>query len=240
MYKQQNFDLETRNGLNPFQPRELLIEKGASCLSDAELLAVILGSGTRALPVKKLATLILKFIDGKSDFPSTAELIAVRGLGPAQAARLSASYEFARRRLRPVSTRVRNPQDVYSLVSHFGDRNQEHFLVLSLNGASELIRNRVVSVGLVNRTQVHPREVFAGPLTDRASGVIVAHNHPSGNLTPSPEDIEVTCRLIRAGNILGIELMDHLVFSGNNYASLRETSPAIFMASSSKDDTHVA
>jgi DNA repair protein RadC len=102
------------------------------------------------------------------------------------------------------------------------DRKQEHFLCISLNGAYEVIAVRTVSVGLVNKTQVHPREVFADPLTDRATAIIVAHNHPTGNLTPSKEDIAITRQLKSAGEILGIKLLDHIIFSHKGYYSFME------------------
>jgi DNA repair protein RadC len=111
---------------------------------------------------------------------------------------------------------------VLPLIRHFADRKQEHFICVSLNGANEIIATRVVSVGLVNKTQVHPREVFADPITDRASAVIVAHNHPSGSLEPSKEDIDITARLKSAGEILGIRLLDHVIFNSKGYYSFLE------------------
>jgi DNA repair protein RadC len=112
--------------------------------------------------------------------------------------------------------------DTLPLLERFADRNQEHFLTLSLNGAHEVIMVRTVSVGLVNRTMVHPREVFAGPLTDRASAIILAHNHPSGSVEPSAEDDEITTRLLSAGETLGIPVLDHVVFSRSGYYSYLE------------------
>jgi DNA repair protein RadC len=135
---------------------------------------------------------------------------------------IAASLEFARRILCPGTHRIRFPADVLPLVRHYADRKQEHFLSLSLNGAHEVAATRVVSVGLVNRALVHPREVFAEALVDRAAAVVVAHNHPSGNVEPSPEDREVTIRLQKAGRTLGIALLDHIVFSQTGYFSFLE------------------
>ncbi|HUX11678.1 MAG TPA: JAB domain-containing protein, partial [Spirochaetia bacterium] len=140
----------------------------------------------------------------------------------AKAALLSAAIEFSRRQLCPERRRIAFPADVLPLVRHFADRKQEHFISLSLNGAHEVSAVRVVSVGLVNRTIVHPREVYADPVTDRASAVIVCHNHPSGNVDPSSEDREVTRRLAAAGETLGIPLLDHVVFSERAYYSFLE------------------
>lgn len=112
--------------------------------------------------------------------------------------------------------------DVLPLIQHFSDRKQEHFTAISLNGANEVLNVRIVTIGLVNQSQVHPREVFADALTDRASAIIVAHNHPSGNLTPSMEDIEVTKRIKEAGKILGLKLLDHIIFSTKGSYSFKE------------------
>ena len=115
------------------------------------------------------------------------------------------------------------PADVLPLIMNYADRKQEHFLSVSINGANEVIATRVVSVGLANKSQVHPREVFADAITDRASAVIIAHNHPSGPLAPSKEDVEVTKRLKAAGELLGIKLLDHMIFNTKGYYSLLET-----------------
>jgi DNA repair protein RadC len=197
-------------------------QKGAEALSDHELLAVLLGSGTRDSDVMTVAGRILKILDGNKEL-SLDELKKIEGVGPAKATLIAAALEFARRRIRPEGLRISFPADVLPLIQHYADRKQEHFLCISINGANEVIKNRVVSVGLVNRTQVHPREVFADPITDRASAVIVAHNHPSGGLSPSKEDIEITSQLKAAGETLGISLLDHIIFSHKGYYSFLES-----------------
>ncbi len=136
--------------------------------------------------------------------------------------RIAAAFELARRRIRPEGLKITFPPDVLPLIRHYADRKQEHFLCLSLNGANEVITSRVVSVGLVNKTQVHPREVFVDPITDRAAAIIVAHNHPAGSVMPSPEDIEVTEQLKAAGETLGIRLLDHIIFNQKEYYSFLE------------------
>ncbi len=150
------------------------------------------------------------------------ELSAIEGMGPAKSALISAAMEFFRRRIKPEGLKISFPPDVLPLIRHYADRKQEHFICVSLNGANEVITTRVVSVGLVNKTQVHPREVFADPITDRASAIIVAHNHPAGGLTPSREDIQITKRLKAAGETLGIKLLDHMVFNHKGYYSFLE------------------
>jgi len=127
--------------------------------------------------------------------------------------------EFARRRIKPEGTKIETPADLLPLVRHYAERKQEHFLCASINGANEIINIRVISIGLVDRTPVHPREVFADALTDRASGVIVAHNHPAGPLEPSAWDVEVTKQLKAAGEIVGVVLLDHIIFNRNGYFS---------------------
>ena len=174
------------------RPREKLQQKGAEGLSDLELIAILLGSGTKGHDVMKVADRILKALDGNKTKPDVKELQKIEGVGLAKATLIAAALEFARRRIRPEGLKISFPTDVLPLISNYGDRKQEHFLCISINGANEVIATRVVTVGLVNKSQVHPREVFADPITDRAATIIIAHNHPSGDLIPSKEDTEVT------------------------------------------------
>jgi DNA repair protein RadC len=204
------------------RPREKLQQKGPKSLSDRELLAILLGSGTKTHDVMTLAGRILKALDKGNTEPSVKDLQKIDGVGPAKATLISAALEFARRRIRPEGLKISFPPDVLPLIQHYADRKQELFLCISLNGANEVIASRIVSVGLVNKTQVHPREVFADPLIDRASAIIVAHNHPAGGLTPSREDIQITKRLKDAGETLGIKLLDHIIFNHKGYYSFLE------------------
>jgi DNA repair protein RadC len=205
------------------RPREKLQTKGPEALSDLELMAILLGSGTKGCDVLTVAGRILKVLDSRNEKLRLEELLKIEGVGPAKASLIAATLEFARRRIRPEGLRISFAPDVLPLIRHFADRRQEHFICVSLNGANEVIATRVVSVGLVNKTQVHPREVFADPITDRASAVIVAHNHPSGSLEPSKEDIDTTAQLKSAGEILGIRLLDHIVFNQKGYYSFLES-----------------
>jgi len=204
------------------RPWEKLRDKGAEALSDLELLAIILGSGTKGHEVITVADQLLKVLDRTDSQPGPEELEQIEGMGPAKATLILAALEFARRRIRPEGLKISFPTDILPIIRHFGDRKQEHFLCISLNGANEVIQTRVVSVGLVNKTQVHPREVFADPITDRASAVIVAHNHPTGGTSPSREDREVTQQLKSAGETLGIRLLDHIIFDQKGYYSFLE------------------
>lgn len=204
------------------RPREKLLSKGAAALSDVELVAILLGSGTKTHDVFTVAGRILKALDQGGTHPDMKELQQIEGVGPAKAALVAAALEFTRRRIRPEGLRISFPPEVLPLIRHMADRKQEHFLCISLNGANEVIAVRTVSVGLVDKTHVHPREVFADPITDRASAVIVAHNHPTGNLTPSREDLDMTRTLKAAGETLGIKLLDHIIFNQKGYYSLLE------------------
>lgn len=205
------------------RPREKLQAKGPEALSDLELLAVLLGSGTKGHDVMKVAGRILKALDSNPNQVSLKELQKIEGVGLAKATLIAASLEFARRRIRPEGLKISFPADVLPLIRNYADRKQEHFFCVSINGANEVIKSRVVSVGLVNKTHVHPREVFADPITDRASAIIVAHNHPVGELTPSVEDKEITGQLKSAGEILGIRLLDHIIFNHKGYFSFLES-----------------
>ena len=174
------------------RPREKLLRKGAAALSDQELLAVLLGKGTRDTDVMKLAGKLAKVIDEKGLAVAAEDLRAFDGVGDAKATLLLAALEFARRRIKPEGTKIETPADLLPHVRHYADRKQEHFLCASINGANEIINIRVVSIGLIDRAPVHPREVFADALADRASAVIVAHNHPAGSVEPSSADLEAT------------------------------------------------
>ena len=205
------------------RPREKILENGAYTLSDKELLAILLGQGTRDQDVFVLAEKLVGVMDAKGLGVTGDELMTLKGIGRAKAAVILAALEFSRRRIKPEGIKVKAPGDIYPLIRHYADRKQECFISISMNGAHEVINIRLVSMGLVNTTQVHPREVFADPLMDRATSVIVAHNHPSGDLTPSQQDRAVTRQLMDAGETLGISLLDHLIFNPNTYLSLKES-----------------
>lgn len=204
------------------RPREKLLRKGAAALSDQELLAVLLGKGTRDMDVMKLAGKLARVIDEKGLGVRADDLRKFAGVGDAKAALLLAALEFARRRIKPEGLRIETPADLLPLVRHYADRRQEHFLCASINGANEILNIRVISIGLIDRAPVHPREVFADALVDRASAVIVAHNHPTGSLEPSPADVEVTKQLKAAGDVMGITLLDHIIFNRSGYFSFLE------------------
>ena len=204
------------------RPREKLLSKGAPALSDQELLAVLLGKGTASMDVMSLAAKLARLIDEKGLQVKADDLTQFDGVGDAKAALILAAIEFARRRIKPEGSKIETPADLLPHVRHYADRKQEHFLCASINGANEILNIRVVSIGLIDRSPVHPREVFAEALADRAAAIIVAHNHPSGGVEPSHGDIHITAQLKAAGAILGIELLDHIIFNRTEYFSFLE------------------
>jgi DNA repair protein RadC len=204
------------------RPREKLLEKGARTLSDQELLAVMLGRGTQKDDVLSLSKKIVKVIDGIGLDFQAKDIIEIDGIGEAKATSLCAAFEFVRRRIKPEGLKIKFPADILPLIQHYGDRKQEHFICVSINGANEVMTVRVVTIGLINKSHVHPREVFADVIAERASAVIVAHNHPNGELNPSKEDIQITKRLKEASDILGLNLLDHIIFNTKGYYSFAE------------------
>lgn len=203
------------------RPRERLEDMGPRSLGDAELLAVVLNTGARGRGVLDLAGDLLELLDRCGGVPSPGELSRLRGMGRSRACAVAAMLEFGRRRWGAQGRLAGGPADVFDLVRHYADRRQERFISVSMNGAHEVLAVRVVTVGLVNRTIVHPREVFADMLQDRATAFAVAHNHPSGKLSPSPEDDEITDRLLKSSGILGLHFIDHLIFSRTGFYSYR-------------------
>ncbi len=203
------------------RPRERLIKQGAESLSDQELFSILIGSGNRDRSVTSIAKELMELLDRKGQV-SNDDLLAVSGLGMAKATLITAALELGRRRLPAKRRQISSPGDIYPLVRHYATRMQEHFLSVCLNGAHEVLSVDVCSIGLVNRTLVHPREVFTEAIRQRATAVVVAHNHPSGNLDPSIEDQDVTRRLKQAGDLLGIKVLDHLIFGEEGYLSMLE------------------
>ncbi|MBI4668305.1 MAG: DNA repair protein RadC [Elusimicrobia bacterium] len=204
------------------RPREKLLRLGAAALSDQELLAVLLGKGTAEMGVMALAGKLARVIDEKGLKVAVEDLTGLNGVGDAKATLILAAIEFARRRIKPDGAKIKTPSDILAHVQHYADRKQEHFLCASINGANEILNVRVISIGLIDRSPAHPREVFADALSDRASAVIVAHNHPTGELEPSPADIEITAQLKAAGAVVGIALLDHIIFNRSGYFSFLE------------------
>lgn len=209
--------------MEPFnRPREKLVERGVSALKDEELLAVILGRGNRDNDVRTISVAIHREIEEKKENLKMDDLLGIPGVGPAKAGQVLAALEYSRRGLVTDRPKITGPGTVLALVGEIRARRQEHFLVLSLDGANRLIEKRVVFIGTLNASLVHPREVFALAITDRAAAIILVHNHPSGQLEPSREDLAITERLCQAGELLGIEVLDHLIVTAESHVSFNE------------------
>ena len=204
------------------RPREKLKEKGAAALSDTELIAIILGSGGKGQDVRSLASKIAKLIAENKDKVSLEMLLNVEGIGIAKASQILAGFELARRYIVKESIKITGAKDVLPLLTDIAGKQQEYFICISLNGTNEVIDKRTVTVGLLDKTQVHPREVFADVITDRAASVIFAHNHPSGELKPSSSDLKIHEQLTEAGKILGITVLDQIIISKKGYFSFHE------------------
>ena len=165
---------------------------------------------------------IVKLLKAHQQELSVQDLQRLEGVGAAKACLLVVALELARRYVGEKGRVINEIEDLLPLIGHLADEKQEHFLCVTLTGAGEVIAKRLITVGLLDSSQVHPREVFADAVSDRAAGIIIAHNHPSGQLEPSIEDRRVTARLKEVGTIMGIELLDHVILSREGYLSLRE------------------
>jgi len=203
------------------KPREKMLQKGPLTLKNYELIALILGSGFKGSPVLKMAKAIDKILkkDGAQGI-TIKKLSQVEGIGTAKACQLTAAFELARRHYEsPEAVTITHSKDIAALLNEYAMKKQEHFITVTLDGANTVIKTRVVFIGTLNRSLVHPREVFAPAFTDRAASIVIAHNHPSGNIEPSLEDIEMTQKLMKAGQMLGIEVIDHVILSKNGHYS---------------------
>ena len=208
------------------RPREKLIAKGPASLTDKELLAILLRTGRAGKSALDIAENILDKFPKKSildiSFPALKE---VKGIDVGKACTLLAAFEFTKRAIgahqngRPIIAGV---EDALAQLHDIRNHKKEHFVALYLNARNELLHREEISVGTVNASIVHPREVFAPALEHNATAVIVAHNHPSGSPDPSPEDFEVTSRLKEAGKLLGIYLRYHLILTKDSHASIQQ------------------
>ncbi|MFZ4619861.1 MAG: RadC family protein [Bacteroidota bacterium] len=212
------------------RPREKLISRGAGALSDSELLAILINNGTQNLSAVDVAKNLLSEHRSLRNIGSltVADLKQKRnrGIGTAKAVMISAAFELARRiSVKSVENDapIRSPEDIADrFAPQLRDLKQEVFMVLSLSSANRIIRERTVTKGLLNSSLTHPREVFREAILENAASVILMHNHPSGNLEPSREDIAITKQIVEAGKIIGISVHDHIIIAGDGFTSMME------------------
>jgi DNA repair protein RadC len=204
------------------RPREKLQEKGAAALTDEELVAAILGMGIKGVDVRTIARQVAGLIREHKAGLTLDHLLTVPGMGLAKAAQILSAFELARRHLVKGAVKITVAADILPLVADIAGKQQEYFVCISLNGANEVIEKRVVTIGLLDRSQVHPREVFADVIADRAAGVIFAHNHPSGEPQPSEADLRIHEQLTEAGKILGLRVLDHVIVTRKGHFSFQE------------------
>lgn len=210
------------------RPREKLIDRGVENLKDQELLAILLRTGRNGISAIELAQQILvknpitKLLD-----LTYVEITKIKGIDSGKACTILAAFELSKRALNKFNNSlplIDSPQKAVDQLTDIRTKTKEHFVALYLNARNQLIHKEVISIGTLNSSLVHPREVFAPALEYKAASIILAHNHPSGDLTPSEEDIAITKRLISAGDLLGISLLDHLIVSADNFISFKESS----------------
>ncbi|GMO40147.1 MAG: DNA repair protein RadC [Termitinemataceae bacterium] len=221
------------------RPRQRLIALGREALSGKELLSIILNTGVKGKNVSVLAMELLAKLHSNNGIPTIEELCKISGMGETKACVIIAMLEFGRRRWANRGVIVNTGSDVFNLLRHYADSRQEKFISMSLNGAHEVLETRVVTIGLVNKTIIHPREVFADILQDRASAVCIAHNHPSGNCLPSDADDDVTQTMEKAADLLGIQFLDHIIFTKDNYYSYNKNGRLYKPAALAKTKGHL-
>lgn len=204
------------------RPREKLAKYGPGKLSDYELLMAIIGSGDGHAGVDKIARDVHKLIAAKGSDLTLEDLMTVRGMGLAKSVKFIAAFELWRRQFevteRPI---IDSPEAAVAQLSDIRTKQQEYFVCLTLDGANRLIAKRTITIGTLTASLVHPREVFADAITDRAASIIVAHNHPSGDKLPSAHDIDLTNRLAEAGSLIGVYLRHHIIVTKLGYSLIK-------------------
>ncbi|SFQ48141.1 DNA replication and repair protein RadC [Psychrobacillus psychrotolerans] len=210
------------------RPRERLVRQGASSLSNQELIAILLRTGTKQESVLHLANRVLNYFEQIQELKNASieEITAVKGIGQAKAVQLLAAVELGKRLSQQKTDdkfTIRSPKDAATyLMADMTSLNQEHFVALFLNVKNQILHKQTIFIGSLNASIVHPREIFREAVKRSAASIICAHNHPSGNPAPSTEDIDVTKRLFEAGQLMGIELLDHVIIGDHQFISLKE------------------
>lgn len=205
------------------RPREKFLEKGPDALTDSELLAILLGSGTKGTNVKVLSQKIIKKFGDNLLNVSVEELMKIPGIGQAKALQITSALVLAGRNYeknKPSDNLILSTQDALALVSDLRDKKQEHLVCLYLNARNALINKETISIGTLDKSIIHPREIFAPGLEMRAAGVIIVHNHPSGDPEPSEQDKQIAKRIVEAGKLMGVNVVDFLIVAKNGVHSV--------------------
>ena len=202
--------------------RDAAMEHGLSWLFDEELVMLILGTGTSQMPVDSMAGKIVEVLDDSDSSEVVEKLLQLKGVGQGKALAVAAALELGKRRNNHLCAPIKSSADIVPFVKNYAVCRKEHFLLVTLNGGHEIIQIHVVSVGTLNRTLIHPREIFSTAMKENAAAIIVCHNHPSGNCQPSEEDILVTHNLEQVGEIMGIELLDHIIVCRDSHFSFMD------------------
>lgn len=211
------------------RPRERLLKYGSGTLSDVELIALVLRSGGRGSTVRNLAEELLKIFKNYRGImlADTSELVSFHNIGLAKATSLKAACEIGLRmntELSPLSSVVSSPEDIFKVLRKIlYAKSKEHLYIVSLDSRLRILSVDLVSVGTVNETLAHPREIYSIAVKKSAVSIILVHNHPSNDPTPSSADIELTQRVFDAGKIIGIKLQDHIVVSDDHFVSIKES-----------------
>ncbi|MBE3128575.1 MAG: DNA repair protein RadC [Actinobacteria bacterium] len=206
------------------RPREKLIQYGPEKLSNSELLALLLRSGNKDINAIELARKILKKFGAKK-LPNLIfkDLNKISGLGPAKACEIIACFELGKRLLKDKKAQIYlTPKEIWEELRDLRNHKKEHFVIFYLDSRNQEIKREIISIGSLNANLVHPREVFEPAVRNLTAQIILAHNHPSGDPTPSEDDLEITKRLVEAGKILGIEVIDHIIVAKDNFFSFKE------------------
>ena len=203
------------------RPREKLVAKGAENLKDSELLAILLRTGKAGKNVIEIASQILAKHSKKRLLQMAyQDLVKISGIDSAKATMLLAAFELSKRAFEVDDSNlpvISTPKDVVAQLTELRHNKKEHFIALYLNARNQLVHKETISMGTLNANIVHPREVFEPALKHSAAGIMVAHNHPSGDPKPSNADLEITKRLVEAGNVMGIEVVDHIIIAKNSH-----------------------
>ncbi len=212
-------DMYVKESSTSLTPREKLKLRGVRALSTNDLFSILIGTGSKGKNVYNTAREIARKIEMNNNIIDTQNLDKITGVGFVKSSRILAAVELGRRFYNDKGIKIKSATDIYKLLRSYGHKNQEYFITISIDGSHSMIKRRVLFIGTLNKSLVHPREVFHYALKDRAAALILVHNHPSNNVNPSNEDIDITKRLKEIGDLIGIDIIDHVIIGNNDFFS---------------------